>query len=136
MRPVPAIVVAGMALAAAACGSSGGGFIAPPDQVTLIDVQSQVLGPTCATSGCHGGTLPVLGLDLSSATVSAANLIGVASVELPDFDRVEPFNAADSYLYMKITADARIAGDPMPARGALNPADVTLIERWIDQGAQ
>ena len=47
-----------------------------------------------------------------------------------------PGNAGDSYLYMKITGDGRISGDPMPFEGdALSAAKIRLIENWIDQGA-
>jgi hypothetical protein len=69
--------------------------------------------------------------------VSAANIVGVPSVEDPGRLRVEPGDAVDSYLYMKLVADPRILGDPMPAEsGPLTAGELNLIEAWIDQGAQ
>jgi hypothetical protein len=105
------------------------------EEVRLLDVQAQVFSPRCALSGCHIGPLAPHGLDLS-AGASAGNLIGVASAERPALLRVEPFNAADSYLYMKVSGDPEILGDRMPALGdPLSAADLALIESWIEQGA-
>lgn len=119
------------------CGgdSGGGGVVEPAERVRLLDVQAAVFSPHCALSGCHIGPAAPRGLDLSAGQAEG-NLVGVASDEVPEFLRVEPSNAADSYLYMKITADPRIFGDPMPLTGGpLSAADKDLIERWIEEGA-
>ena len=109
---------------------------APTGTTTVLAVQAQVFTPRCALSGCHTGTTPPKGLDLSTAHDSATHLVGVASVEVPAYFRVEPFDAANSYIYMKVTADPRILGDRMPHNGpALGAADIALIQAWIDQGA-
>lgn len=106
-----------------------------PTTVRLLDVQTQVFSPRCALSGCHTGVGAPFGLDLS-AGASAGNTIGVASAEVPSLLRVEPFDPADSYLLMKLIADPRISGDPMPLSGGpLSAADLALVESWIDQGA-
>ena len=125
-----------VALASAGCGGGGsGGGVIPSATVTLADVQTQVFSPRCALSGCHAGSGAPFGLDLSSGA-AAGNLIDVASAELPSLLRVEPGDAANSYLYMKVSADPRINGDPMPLnRPPLNAADLELIEAWINQGA-
>ena len=71
-----------------------------------------------------------------SSGASAANIINVPSAEDPALLRVEPGDATNSYLFMKVTADPRIHGDPMPLnRTPLNAADLALIETWINQGA-
>ncbi len=131
------LLVAGLAIAAAGCsGGSGDGVVSGPGSVTLADVQIQVFSPSCALSNCHIGAGAQLGLDLS-AGASAGNLVGVPSAEVPGLLRVEPGNAVDSYLYMKLAADPRILGDPMPAEGGpLSAGQLNLIETWIDQGAQ
>jgi hypothetical protein len=133
---LPAAIAVG--LLAAGCGGSDstGGVVQNPGTVTLLDVQAQVFSPRCALSGCHTGTGAPFGLDLGSAVSSSANLVGVASAEIPGLMRVEPGNAADSYLYMKITDDPRIQGDPMPLSGVpLSSAELSLIETWITEGA-
>ena len=50
--------------------------------------------------------------------------------------RVKPGDAANSYLYMKITGDARIIGAQMPLTGgALSAAEIAAIRDWINGGA-
>ena len=120
------------------CGGSGssGGVTSGDDPVSLLEVQAQVFTPSCALTNCHTQPDPPHGLDLSSTASSATSLVGVQSFGVPAQLRVERFNSAESYLVWKITADSRIEGDPMPAfGGTLRSADVTLIETWIDQGA-
>ena len=108
----------------------------PPQTPTLLDVQAAVFAPHCAISGCHVGSGAPFHLDLSSASASAASIIGVASSEMPSLARVEPFDASQSYLYRKITADPTILGDPMPASGGpLSASQIALIQDWIDAGA-
>ena len=49
---------------------------------------------------------------------------------------MKPSDAANSYLYMKLIGDPRILGDPMPRTGGpLGEADLSLVRRWIDGGA-
>lgn len=125
-----------LAALAVGCGGSGDGGTMSPPGVTLLDVQTQVFGPRCALSGCHVGPGAPFSLDLSSVSASSASLIGVSSAEVPTFQRVVPGDAADSYLFMKITADPRILGDPMPlSGGALGAGDIERIRSWIDGGA-
>ena len=127
-----------LALGLAGCGGDSGDGMGPsPQGVTLLDVQTQVLTPRCAISGCHVGSGAPFGLDMSSVSASSANLIDVASAEMPALMRVHPGDAAGSYLYMKVSGDPSILGDPMPASGgALSDGDIDLIARWIDGGAE
>jgi hypothetical protein len=132
------ILAGGALLFACGCsgGSSGGTVIDPPDQVTATEVQAEVFGPRCALSGCHVGATAPFGLDLGSVASSTANTVGVASFEVPSLDRVLPGDADESYLYLKLTGDPRIQGDPMPASGGpLGPAELALVRTWIEQGA-
>jgi hypothetical protein len=102
---------------------------------TLQAVQVSVFTPRCATSGCHVNGGP-FGLDLNSGSTSG-NTIGVPSAELQGFDRITPFDATNSYLYMKISGDPRLLGDPMPAppNSLLTPQQVQLVADWINAGA-
>ena len=125
-----------LGLAAAGCnGTDPAGPISGSQAVTLAAVQSSVFSPTCAVSGCHLGPSSPFGLDLSQG-VAMGHLRNVASVEVPEFDRIEPGRAFESYLYMKVTGDERIQGDPMPAGGgSLSPGQLDLLRRWIEEGA-
>jgi len=124
-------------IAAASCGGVKNAVTgSSPGSPTLLEVQAQVLTPRCALSGCHVTGTPPFGLDMSSVSSSAANLIGVQSAEKPALDRVAPGDAANSYLYWKLSGNPDINGDPMPASGGpLSPADLALIAAWIDGGA-
>ena len=138
-------LAAGLAVAGlvtiAACGGSGGrgstgGMIpGPSGPVSLADIQDLIFTPTCATSGCHLGASAPFGLDLSDG-LAFGNTVGVASAEIPAFQRINPGNAADSYLYMKVINDPRITGDRMPFVGPPLTADqVSWLESWINDGA-
>jgi hypothetical protein len=126
-----------MVATAVGCGGGSNPVSDPPSGVvTLVAVQSQVFTPHCALAGCHTGSGAPFGLDLSSVTASAASVVGVASAEQPAILRVDPGDAANSYLYWKVTANPNISGDPMPLTGGpLSNAQLSLIASWIDGGA-
>lgn len=137
-RPRRVAVLLGLAAAAVGCGgsSSGGDPLAPPATFRLLEVQAQVFSPRCGIPACHVGEDAPFGLDLSAAALTSANAVGVTSAEMPSLLRIEPGNAADSYLYMKLTGDENILGDPMPFGGPpLGAADLEMIRTWIDEGA-
>lgn len=86
-----------------------------------------------AECGCHVGNTPGQ-LAMPDADTAYANLVGVASIQV-DQDRVVPGDAANSYLYVKITGTQPF-GDPMPPMGPLlGAADQMAIESWIAGGA-
>jgi hypothetical protein len=123
---------------AVACGGGSDPVMNQGGGVTLVQVQSQVLTPHCALSGCHvGGAGAPFGLDMSSVSASSASLIGVASSEIPGMFRVDAGDAASSYMYWKLSGNPNILGDPMPASGGpLSASDLALIASWIDGGAK
>lgn len=62
--------------------------------------------------------------------------MNVPSVQCPGFLRVEPGNAADSCLYMKLIGDPRIVGEQMPLLPPLlEESDLERIRLWIEAGA-
>ena len=126
-----------MMASAASCGGASDPVSGPATgAVTMVVVQSQVFTPHCALSGCHTGSGAPFGLDLSSVTASTASLIGVSSAEVPSLMRIAPGDAANSYLYWKVTGNPGIQGDPMPLTGGpLTGGELTLIASWIDGGA-
>jgi hypothetical protein len=84
---------------------------------------------TCAQSGCHSGSNPTGGMNLAAGS-AYANIVNVASMEIPALKRVKPGDSANSYLFRKVSSGL------MPlAGGPLSAADINKIKTWIDQGA-
>jgi len=108
----------------------GGGELA-----TFTRVQNQVFSASCAFSGCHGGSSPAMGLDLSSG-VAYDMIVDVASAQQPSKDRIEPNDPEASYLYLKVIGDSSITGSQMPrGSGPLSQDLMDLIRDWIERGA-
>lgn len=132
------------------CGSDGGGC--PDGQMSCDDVCIDAIEPTlagangiqervfegsCAFTNCHGAEgLPQAELELSSATVSADNLIDVQSTEV-DRLRVAPGDTGASYLVDKLLGQNLAPGTArMPNVGvALCDAKIQAVEAWIEAGA-
>ncbi|MCB9742102.1 MAG: lamin tail domain-containing protein [Alphaproteobacteria bacterium] len=107
-------------------GSCGFTYTATADIQPIID-------GNC--SGCHtgGGSSGGLALDeLWEATVNVGSSTSL--------DYVEPGDAASSYLYHKLAGTQSSvggSGSQMPRGGPyLSSADLTMVEEWIDAGAQ
>ncbi len=133
-----ALLAAALAFSCGGGGGYSGGMMPsppPPLQPTLSSIQSNIFTPSCALSGCHAGSTPQMGQNLS-AGMAYSNIVNVPSTEQPAFKRVLPGDAANSYLYMKITGDARITGVQMPKVGGPLSADkIAAIRDWINNGA-
>src|SRR5438105_2127882 len=78
-------------------------MLVTPDSIQTIFTES------CAFVGCHAGSTPQQGQNLS-AGVSYANIVGVRSNEKPQYFRIAPGDTSTSYLVMKIIGDPRIGG--------------------------
>lgn len=112
---------------------AGGGEPIDPS-ATFFRVQTEIFTPNCAQLGCHD-TLGQQSQMVLSAGRAYAATVGVASVELPQLQRVRPNDPANSYLYRKITG-AGITGDRMPqASPPLTDAQIKLVRDWIRRGA-
>ncbi|MBA3736277.1 MAG: carboxypeptidase regulatory-like domain-containing protein [Actinobacteria bacterium] len=124
--------VAGITIAVAGCGGSGGNATARYTQVQAVFVKYQ-----CAA--CHPVVNP--SLDLRPGH-EYASLVGVRAVEDPRLVRVIAGDPERSFLYQKIAGDPQLHN--IPAIGARMPqgaprmaqADIDLINAWIKQGAQ
>jgi hypothetical protein len=102
---------------------------------TFTAVPTQIFNASCAFSGCHGGSSPAQGMNLS-AGVAYSNIVNVAPSERPSVDRIEPNDAAASYLYLKVIGDPSIVGALMPFGGPpLSTALPDLLRHWIERGA-
>ena len=88
---------------------------------------------------CHTrqGRTPPLGLSLEH-DVAYQSLVGVASVGKPGTVRVIPGDAENSYLVHKLDGRSDIVGQRMPRTSGpfLTEGQISIIRRWIDQGAQ
>lgn len=119
------------------CFSDPAGDVLGPGtiQPTLSSIQDNVFTTTCALSGCHAPPAPQQNLNLSAGQ-AFSHLVGVASAEQPARSRVAPGDPLESYMFMKVTGDARIAGDPMPLGGTpLSAEQIQAIRGWIEAGA-
>lgn len=90
----------------------------------------------CTASGCHGSPDGQAGLILGSdAAANRSELVDVASTSEPDFLRVDPGDAENSYLVIKLEGRQSV-GDQMPLNGTpLGDVDLGNIRNWIDNGA-
>lgn len=97
---------------------------------TFTQVQETIFAVSCASSGCHGGgAWPNL-----AAGQAYDNIVRVESSR--GIALVEPGDPANSYLYLKLLADADIEGVRMPPGGPyLTPAALATVRDWIDKGA-
>src|SRR5262245_11596596 len=108
----------------------------PPPAVSFAsDVQPIFTASCAAVSGCHTGSFPAQGMNLSSGMAYAA-IVRVASLEVPSLDRVAPGDPANGYLVRKINGGPSILGARMPLGGPfLTSAEIALITNWVQQGA-
>ena len=138
-----------------ACGDSGsgdGGNGCPTGEVpcdgVCIDeitptldgvngIQASIFDQSCTFSNCHGSMgAPQAGLELSSVSVSEANLIDVSSTQIPTRVRVAPGDSSSSYVMNKILGEDIADGtQQMPIVGTLCQSRIDAIEQWIDDGA-
>ena len=139
VRTCSTLLAAVVLLACTGCGDDA--TTSPDDtlQPTLSSIQTKIFTPKCAVSGCHVAGTAAHGLDLSAGQ-AFANLVGVASGELPTVKRVNATKADSSYLVFKIEGDtARMAPGTarMPLNGtALSTDEIAAVRQWIQNGAQ
>jgi len=97
-------------------------------RATFSSIQKEVFTPTCATSGCHGGSQnPNL-----SVGQAYDNLVNKASSQNSSLMRVKPGESSNSYLIKKLNGDGTSV---MPPSGKLSQKAIDSIAAWIDQGA-
>lgn len=133
-----------------ACGGGGDDDGGSPDAISascmeatthsdLAWLQEKVFTPSCsAFVSCHKGTaLEAGGLSLEAGQVIPQN-VNVDSTLFPQFKRIVPGNAANSYMMNILTGDGPL--DPevgtMPYNNPkLCQEKLDAIERWINAGA-
>lgn len=132
---VPALVAC---LVAALTGCAGDG--PPPSTGGEYDaIQAGIFDVSCVRSGCHDVATQAGGLVLE-AGLSFGNLVDVlpenATARQRGLRRVEPFDAAASFILIKLTGPGPGEGALMPlAEGMLPAAEIDQIRAWIIAGA-
>lgn len=94
-----------------------------PSEVSFSKAVQPIFDRSCNTSGCHQGTTPAGGLDLSAAK-AYDQLSSVGS------GYVKAGNSAGSLLYLQMNSIT----NPMPPTGKLDACEINLVKGWIDQG--
>ncbi|MFQ5889376.1 MAG: hypothetical protein ACE5JR_04910 [Gemmatimonadota bacterium] len=141
-RHVAALAVLAIAFSSG-CAGDGTGLdefgnpLGPPGlqlAPTLSSIQDNVFSAICTR--CHTGAAAPLGLALD-AGVSRGNLVGVASIEIPELLRVDPGVPDSSYIVWKIEGRQGIVGGRMPlGLSPLSEDQISAIREWIAEGAQ
>jgi hypothetical protein len=102
------------------------------------DIQP-IFSANCALSGCHAGTSPQQGQNLSEGLAYQA-IVDVPANERAGMMRVKPAVPDSSYLVHKIQgtqASVGGSGGQMPLGGApLSQSQIDLIRAWIAAGAR
>jgi hypothetical protein len=93
-------------------------------------IQTRVFNLSCSVSGCHDGNIfPNL-----SEGSAFSNIVGVTGSSGQNL--IEPGDANNSYLYLKIIGTSGILGDQMPKWQDPLPGEVIdSIKTWINNGA-
>jgi hypothetical protein len=134
MRAVPTLLLAAGLAACSDSGKNPTGDGNPDTTVTFAADVQPIFTASCATTDCHTGTQPTMGLRLTS-DVSYGNIVNRPSQEAPAYKLVRPSKPDSSYLYRKVEGASGINGARMPFGGALPEASTELIRHWIVQGA-
>lgn len=130
----------------ACSGGDGSGMQQPSDPCSpeqdpgsslSCDVQP-IFTANCALSGCHAGTSPAEGQNLSAGQ-AFASIVNVPSNQVPRLFRVEPSDPDSSYLVIKVLGEAAQVGGTdtrMPlGLDPLSAAQIDTIRSWIAAGA-
>lgn len=118
--------------------SSSDGTTATTGETGMFAQVQAILDAKCAA--CHGAA-PNLNLNGNLQMPKGNSYASIVNVPSPSvaLDLVEPGDPAASYFYLKLTGEyatvPNATGMVMPVGGMLLPAELTLIEQWIEMGA-
>ena len=115
--------------------SSGDTRVIKSNPSFATDIQEIFTRIGCTAMGCHGdGTGAGMTLG-SNAGANYGVLVGVPSTSEPNFNRVTPNDATNSYIVIKLEGRQGV-GARMPFGGSpLDNIDMTNIRNWINGGA-
>jgi hypothetical protein len=141
----PALLILVLALAASGCDEQLKDVAGPTPNLepTFSAIQRDIFAATDSTgraacTSCHNaqGARFAGNLNLSDAT-AYAQLINVPSTGKSGSIRVVPGDPDTSYLVQKLEGAPGIVGQRMPRTNGpfLTPGQMSIIRRWIQQGA-
>ncbi len=109
-------------------------YVSPGTPLSLASDVYPLIQSRCI--GCHSGGFPQENLNMGSAAIAHANLVGVTSQQKPALKRVQAFDPENSYFIHKITGRPGISGNRMPPGGPFYDANQTnTFLTWIFGGA-
>lgn len=134
-------LVTGQAQGAATITATGGGGSGSAEITVAAVSFSQHVQPVftnnCALSGCHAGSSPAQGMNLSAGQ-AYGNIVNVPSNESSLF-RIKPSEPDLSYLIHKIQGTQGSvggSGSQMPLGGtALSQETIDMLRAWVAKGA-
>lgn len=127
--------------AVASVGACGESTTAPTEDTReiltdpsfAVNINEIIQRRGCSASACHGNAAGGMTLTASAAANYAAWVDVPALAE--SFLRVEPGNADDSYVIIKVEGRQSV-GQQMPRNAApLDNIDLTNLRNWINNGA-
>ena len=104
------------------------------EPATFAEVETEILGLSCAFSSCHGASAGAGGLVLTGEG-DLDRLVNVASTVLAEETLVIPGDSENSYLVKKVMGAEGIDGDIMAPGTGVSPEQLELLRSWIDEGA-
>ncbi len=100
-----------------------------------VDIQEIFVRKGCTDESCHGDGQGALFL-LPDSRENYANIVNVRALQEPEFLLVEPFDATNSYLIIRLEDRQRTGLARMPPFGQLlDSIDLTNLRNWINNGA-
>ena len=108
----------------------------PLDSTDFVGIHHYILSTTCAVPACHDGSFEPDFRTLQSAYNTLVYARVLKNNSNGDFTyRVNPGDAAGSWLHERITTDDAVLGR-MPLYDTLSSREIELIRNWIDNGAK
>ena len=133
-----------LGLISSACDSWGPTDVDEDDPISIVrvikedpsfrsDIQSIFNTRGCASGACHGVGASA-GLVLEEGLAHAFLVNEDATTE--PFLRVDPGNANESYLIIKVEGRQTVGNRMPPSGQPLDNIDLTNLKNWINQGAK
>lgn len=94
-------------------------------------IQERLFNQSCALSGCHSGSNPTAGMNLSEGS-SYNNIVGINSIFYPQLKRIAPGDTNSSAMLQVLRKKLT---PYMPPAGSIQANLIDSLAVWIDEGA-